>query len=299
MSCSSISLCLPTLNRSLEVLSLLSLISNFHEMPDEIIICDQSDEPLVIPSDLLLNLPPVIYQHLEFRSLTRARNACIAIASSEIYCFLDDDSEPSAEYFKTLRSVFLFLQPDAIFGSVSEINSSRLHKRHNLNSRIPLYDQYRLFDTCSVKSQYPVGLLKGGNFALSAAAYRSTGPFDEHFIGVAHREETDYAFRLINRGFLIAYWPSLNIVHLDVKTGGCRPSQQGSESEAFCRLYFAFKHFDNLSFSSLLNETKGAISALVQSHGRTQIIRVVICFVRLIWSAYVQSRSRTLLSNTG
>jgi GT2 family glycosyltransferase len=286
----SISLCLPTLNRGSAVLDLLSLISHLQEKPDEIIVCDQSDEPLEISSDLRSNLPPVIYQHVEFRSLTRARNSCIALASCEIYCFLDDDSEPYAEYFKTLRTVFQCLQPDAVFGSVTEVNTSRLHRTSIPNSKIPLYDQYRLFDSTSLQPQYPVGLLKGNNFALSATSYRATGPFDEHFLGVAHREETDYAFRLMKGGFTIAYWPSLNIVHFDLSTGGCRPSQQGSESEALCRLYFAFKHFNNLSFSSFLNEIKGAISTLIQTNGRSRIIHVITRFTLLVRLAFVQSR---------
>jgi hypothetical protein len=61
-----------------------------------------------------------------------------------------------------------------------------------------------------------------GNLSVKREAAIAAGGFDENFVGVAYRFETEFARRLIERGGKIRYSPEASIHHLRASKGGTR-----------------------------------------------------------------------------
>lgn len=92
MRAENISVVIPTRNRKKVLLDTLRSIINQDTIPTEVIIVDQSDDPIDYNNDLSLfpfDLIRIIYQ--EQPSLTKARNRGLAEAKTDIVVFCDDD----------------------------------------------------------------------------------------------------------------------------------------------------------------------------------------------------------------
>jgi hypothetical protein len=85
-----------------------------------------------------------------------------------------------------------------------------------------------------------------GNLSVRRARAVELGGFDENFISLAYRFETDFARRLTGRGGAIQYSPQATIRHLQALRGGtrvyglhrtsCRPDHAVGD------YYFALRH---------------------------------------------------------
>jgi len=69
------------------------------------------------------------------------------------------------------------------------------------------------------------------------------GLFDEGYIGKANWEETDFSFRIRERGYIIMYDPEAAVVHLMHNRGGVRTSLE----EDAGRFYYE-SHYNNAYF---------------------------------------------------
>jgi GT2 family glycosyltransferase len=61
-----------------------------------------------------------------------------------------------------------------------------------------------------------------GNLSVKRERAIGIGGFDENFVGVAYRFETDFARRLVKAGGRIRFEPEATLRHLKLATGGLR-----------------------------------------------------------------------------
>ncbi|HKR64971.1 MAG TPA: hypothetical protein VJZ00_14655, partial [Thermoanaerobaculia bacterium] len=85
-----------------------------------------------------------------------------------------------------------------------------------------------------------------GNLAVDRTRALSIGGFDENFIAVAYRFETDFALRIVAAGGRIRYEPAASIHHLKAPGGGVRVwgdhRTSASPAHSAGDYYFARKH---------------------------------------------------------
>lgn len=86
----NISVIIPTLNRLADLKKTLDSIYRNNYIPNEVIVIDQSEASNF---HYLSSYPNLIYQRVDFKSLTKARNCGLRIAKNEIIIFCDDDVE--------------------------------------------------------------------------------------------------------------------------------------------------------------------------------------------------------------
>ena len=73
----------------------------------------------------------------------------------------------------------------------------------------------------STEKKY-ISCFMGGNFSINKQLAIEIGGFDENFIGVAYRFESEFARRWLNAGYSIVFEPAAAIDHLKVDSGGTR-----------------------------------------------------------------------------
>jgi glycosyltransferase involved in cell wall biosynthesis len=98
----SITLCICTMNRAEDLSRCLDSVFQGNEMPDEIIVSDDSLD--CRPTQLVVaKYPCIIYQEGPHRGLGPNRNACIKCAKSSHIIFIDDDVRVPSEFFGTAQ----------------------------------------------------------------------------------------------------------------------------------------------------------------------------------------------------
>jgi glycosyltransferase involved in cell wall biosynthesis len=103
----TLSVCIPTYNRSEQVKNLIQNILNQTELPDEIVIVDSSSdkktEEVVINTDKISI--PIIYKRY-LKGLTLQRNRAVDCAKSALVLFLDDDVELDGMFIREIKECF-------------------------------------------------------------------------------------------------------------------------------------------------------------------------------------------------
>jgi glycosyltransferase involved in cell wall biosynthesis len=250
MSIPLVSVVLPTLNRASFVLETIRQLIAITSIPFEIIVVDQSDQPLNIhileQSSFLVDLK---YMFQQKKSLTLARNNSLSLCNAEIVLFLDDDiellSDIVLEHFNAHQSSSCHI----VTGRISQ----RLgwNKPHLIYSNNPFL-QYLYFDMDSKCDHINVYAIQGGNFSVKSIVFLSI-KFDTNFVGVAYREETDFLFRCLDANFLANYSAKCHIYHIAAPTGGVRKKSIFDSSHIFCLAYFSIKHISKLKIYFLLD----------------------------------------------
>lgn len=190
----------------------------------------------------------VIYKRLDLPSLPNARNWAIKHLKSDILIFIDDDVKLNEEFLLNHIKPFENHQHiGAIAGKIIEKDNrkpgikfhSKTSKRMYGISLFGIYYQNRGGDIGSNVLGFP-----GGNFSLRREAIQSVGFFDLKYGGNAQLEETDYAYRLRNKGYGIFFSPKAELIHFGISNGGVR--QKNDISKRYWRLhnttYFTLKN---------------------------------------------------------
>jgi glycosyltransferase involved in cell wall biosynthesis len=107
-SIESISVCVPTYNRSDQVRQLLGNLAEQVCLPDEILLVDASPDDLTgqVAKEFAERLPGLRHEVWE-KGLTRQRNRAIELATGDVLLFLDDDIILEADFIQNLRRLML------------------------------------------------------------------------------------------------------------------------------------------------------------------------------------------------
>jgi GT2 family glycosyltransferase len=174
------SLIICTYKRPKPIISLLDSVVLQTVYPNQILIVDGSidnETADVINSSTYDNL---IYYKVppEHRGLTRQRNYGIEriITSTEVVCFLDDDTILESNYFEELIKTYQNDNSIIGVGGVDTINNNWKHKKVNAK-----YNKYKYF--CFEDYYYPEGLRNVVRNYLGLASNLGSGKMPEYSHG--------------------------------------------------------------------------------------------------------------------
>ncbi len=199
------SLIIGTLNRCNTLKYCLESLSKQSCHDYEIIIIDQStdNETEVYISK---NYGSEIYEHVEFKGLSKARNRGLELASGDYICLIDDDAyydssflEIAAKYYENGDTTHIL--SGFIFDTESSGPFAKYKGKFNKKS-LPLS---MILHTC------PSAAL-----IIPTEAFQKCGKFDEN-LGVGSKygagEETDFLLRAIHNGYTVIYIEELSLTH--------------------------------------------------------------------------------------
>lgn len=212
----------------------------------EIVVVDQTEQHPPDTAERLeaWNASGVIrLVRLDQPSIPHAMNVALREARSPRVLFLDDDVIPAPNLVAAHEAAFTDASLWAVAGQVLQPGEAPQHFEEEELHRGLLRDlefRFRHDAACDVRN------VMAGNLTVDRERALFIGGFDENFIGVAYRFETDFALRIVAAGGRIRYEPSASIRHLKAPGGGIRTygDHRTSSSPAHSAgdYYFALRH---------------------------------------------------------
>lgn len=239
---------IPTFNRGTVLLDTICDVLQQNPPADEIIVIDQSDwypEGVQRQLDELSKVGAICYFHQKEPNLPMARNRALKETHSDIIIFIDDDVKISAGFIAAHLDNFSNEAVWAVCGRVTERDTPA---RPLIERSWPKSLDYKFFDTSWTHVVEDFGTVKGGNHSVRRSKVLALEGYDEAYTGVALREETDLAFRIIQAGGIIRFDPAAHLHHLRAPAGGCRISTWGDWTAGCSVLRFAMKHSKQLGW---------------------------------------------------
>ncbi|HEX2060532.1 MAG TPA: glycosyltransferase [Thermoanaerobaculia bacterium] len=234
----TIAIAIPTYNRGAILVDTLARLLPLGA--DAVIVVDQTPAH---PPDVETRLASwaasgaIAWIRLEQPSIPKAMNRALETARTDLVLFLDDDIEPDPALVREHVAAHADPSVWAVAGQVlqpGEVPVPAERTNDDLGFRF--------------NSDTPAFItnVMAGNLSVKRERALSIGGFDENFIGVAYRFESDFALRLVGAGGRIRFEPRASIRHLQLPTGGTRtygdhrtsPSPMHSVGD----YYFALRH---------------------------------------------------------
>ena len=181
--------------------------------PVEIILVDQTPAHEASTERELRRLAEertVNWIRLSHPSITHAMNVGLREARSDVVLFLDDDIIPGDNLVAAHSLAHQQAGCNIVAGQVLQPGESPSNDHPN-----------RGFKFCSSRRQH-ISELMGGNFSIKRNLALILGGFDENFVRVAYRFESEFAERAIASGEKILFEPEASIRHLKARSGGTR-----------------------------------------------------------------------------
>jgi glycosyltransferase involved in cell wall biosynthesis len=209
----NLSVVIPTLGRDEVLVETINYLLNLSQVPDEILIVDQTDVHAKKIEDKLLQLhhsKKIVWKRIKFKSITHAMNIALREAKNERVLFLDDDIIPDDNLI-TAHIQSSIVYPSAI------IAGRVLQPWHNGNADAS--ETHFLFNSLVSRE---VDSFMGGNVSMPRISALELGGFDTNFVKVAYHFEAEFAYRWVSSGKRIFYNPDALIHHLKTARGGTR-----------------------------------------------------------------------------
>lgn len=176
-------------------------------------------------------------------SVVTAMNTGLGAATRPLVLFLDDDVVPEPFLLAAHARAYTDNVIWAVAGQVLE------------RGEAPTEDQGR-FETVGLRAHLDFRFnscrrafvlnCMAGNLSVRRQAALQIGGFDENFVGVGHRFETDFARRLTAAGGAVLFEPAASVRHLKAESGGIRafgdPRRSASPAQGVGDYYFALRH---------------------------------------------------------
>ncbi len=233
---------IPTFNRASVLLDTIRDILQQHPRADEIVVVDQSDWYPEESKEALLDLAQkgdIRYFRQEEPNLPKARNRILNETDCDIVIFIDDDVLLTEGFVNAHTKNYFTEDVWAVSGGVTERD---ITVRPLIRRCWPKVLDYKHFDLGWRQRIEDFGNFKGCNHSVRRKVVRQLGGYDEMYTGVALREETDLALRIVNFGGRIVFDPGAHLHHIRAPAGGCRVNSWGAWTAGVCVVYFAFKN---------------------------------------------------------
>jgi GT2 family glycosyltransferase len=143
----------------------------------------------------------VHYVHSNQRGAAAGRNAGIACVKSRFFATTDDDCIADPRWVEELNAA-LNAQPQEI--ATGSVLADAPGAPSTSTSTAP-----RLFKSAPLKGDH----FCGGNFGAELAVFQAVGPLDETEL-VRYCEDPEWAYRAMQKGYPIHYWPQIRVTHL-------------------------------------------------------------------------------------
>jgi GT2 family glycosyltransferase len=218
-STSSLSIVIPTYKRERRLCETVQALVEIRGGFLELLIVDQTPEHLPETKSFLAQLPACVRLiRMPHPNLPAARNAGAREAAGDVVLYLDDDIKPLPELFEAHTRHY----GDHTVGGVAGRLLSPYGEVKRLDPRYytsPFQWRYIRFDQDWDLRE--VESAPGGNMSYRRHLIFEAGGFDEHFVGNAFREETDFCLRLRKRSYRILFDPDAAVIHYWKTEGGC------------------------------------------------------------------------------
>lgn len=237
-----ISIIIPTINRYKDLKNTLNDLEKQSVQDFEVIIIDQTDKELSEE----IHGDKIIYLHKDFKSASKARNIGLLKAKAPIVLFLDDDVIiENPDFLKShLENYIRTPKLSGVFGCILSSNKKFATKLPSkvINSRLGWMYFPKNYD-----KSFKIGNGISCNLSVQKEYALSIGGMDENFYKGAHREESDFCFRLAAKYGKLNYDPATYLIHIGNPMGGIRSwnNSRGiihSKQHMFGDWYFMFKH---------------------------------------------------------
>lgn len=218
-----VTIAIPTYGRDQVLLDTVAHLLRQEPRAAEILLVDQTPQHNDATESALqawADQGQVRWLRLERPSITGAMNRALLEASSPIVLFVDDDIVPASGL------VAAHAAAHARFPAAWAIAGQVLQPGQEPTADAPACTQAGLhahldFPFCSTTAA-KVRSVMAGNLSVKRDRAIEIGGFDENFVGVAYRFETEFARRIWHRGGEVVYDPAASIRHLRVSRGGTR-----------------------------------------------------------------------------
>lgn len=221
----SLSVVIPSYNRGEVLLETIGFLQNQRVQPNEIIVVDQTDyseQDLILKQLKSYDQDGVIrLVRREEPSIPKAMNCGLLLATSDFVLFLDDDIRLKQDFIEHHVAVACNHTTLAHVGQVLQPNEIPAPRRDDYVSGYGLYEDIE-FPFSSTEPALVKNCM-AGNLCVNRRKAIDAGGFDENFVGVAYRFETEFCQRMCryhNDAFYFSPKPVL--YHLQIASGGTR-----------------------------------------------------------------------------
>jgi len=236
----STTIAIPTYNRGAILVATIERLLALTPRASEIVIVDQTlshDAAVTSKLEAWSRDGTIRWIRLTEPSIPHAMNEALTTATSELVLFLDDDVEPSSAIVAEHEQAH---EPANIWAVVGQILQPGEKPHHHLQPEDDLEFHFNHDEARDVAN------VMAGNLSVKRERALSIGGFDENFVGVAYRFETDFAVRAVAAGGRIRFEPRASLRHLKLSTGGLRAFGDHrtsiSPAHAVGDYYFALRH---------------------------------------------------------
>ena len=194
-----------TLNRANELKYCLESLFKQNYDNYEIIIIDQSNNDLTEKLIQSYNNQKIIYSHVTFKGLSRARNAAIALSTGDYICLTDDDACYSENYLSTLKKHFETHQNSIVTGYMWD----------GVNKK-DFIDYTKIQEGKALSTRQIIRWCPSPGISFPKSLCELIGGFDEDFgVGAKYGagEETDYLLRAKVQNYQVLYCSDVKVIH--------------------------------------------------------------------------------------
>lgn len=213
----------PTYGRERVLLETLQAVLDLREPPDEVIVVDQTachEQQTERYLGRLAAEGRLQWVRLPRPSIPCAMNEGLRNAASELVLFLDDDVVPQPGLVAAHARAHADPDVVAVVGMVLQPGEQPAERAadalHQEGLRRDLSFSFRSPGRADVWN------VMAGNLSVKKVRALACGGFDEGFVGVAYRFETEFCRRLRRQGGRVVYEPDAVIRHLKAPSGGTR-----------------------------------------------------------------------------
>jgi GT2 family glycosyltransferase len=213
---------IPTYRREKELTQVISSLLKQNSDGNEILIVDQTPEHGVETKEKLQSwsaMGLIRWLRLDSPSITRAMNVALKEAESPYVLFLDDDIIPGECLLTSHLNSYSKEGVWAVAGQVLQPGEKPCEEPPQFRKNG--FAAYLDFPFYSSKTEWIENGM-AGNLSVQKNRAVEIGGFDENFVGVAYRFETDFCRRLCEAGGKIIFEPKASVRHLRASKGGTR-----------------------------------------------------------------------------
>jgi GT2 family glycosyltransferase len=197
-------------NRPQLLLETVESVLQGNEVPNELVIIDQSDTPHPILSTRTLERGCwVRYIHSQTRGVSRARNEGMRVASNDLLVLMDDDFLAPEDWYGLIVKILAQSGPSHVI--TGRVLPGAAEKAGGFVPALVEDDRPAVFS-----GRIGTDVLPSCHMAMYRSTFLKVGGFDER-LGPGTRfpaaDDNDYGFRLLEAGFTIIYAPEATLFH--------------------------------------------------------------------------------------